>query len=67
MDRLTREQAAILSAYTGMTCGPYIDLRDYVEKKLGSGTITDSALVLLGEEGVRRLAKEDFFMLCAQN
>ena len=66
MDRLHREQAAILSAYTGILCGPFSDLRDYVQKKLGGELITDTTLIVLGEEGVKRLATEDFLAITAE-
>lgn len=32
IQRLTREQAAILSAYTGILCGPFHDFHAYAEK-----------------------------------
>jgi hypothetical protein len=37
MQRLTREQAAVLSAFTGVLCGPFDDLHEYAAKKLGDG------------------------------
>lgn len=35
MTRLTKEQAAIIGAYTGVTCGPFSDIHEYAEKILG--------------------------------
>mgnify|MGYP001615151816 CR=1 FL=1 len=29
MDKLTRRQAAIIGAFTGVTCGPFEDIQDY--------------------------------------
>lgn len=33
--RLTKEQAAIIGAFTGVTVGPFGDIQEYAEKKLG--------------------------------
>lgn len=32
--RLTKEQAAIIGAYTGITCGPFSDVHELAEKLL---------------------------------
>ena len=33
--RLTKEQAAIISAFTGISCGPFSDIHGYAERVLG--------------------------------
>lgn len=35
MSRLSQEQAAGLGAFTGVACGPFGDVHEYVEKLLG--------------------------------
>jgi hypothetical protein len=35
MDKLTREQSAIIGAFTGVLCGPFEALHEYVEKVMG--------------------------------
>lgn len=32
--RLTKEQAAIIGAFTGISCGPFADVHELAEKKL---------------------------------
>ena len=64
--RLTREQAAIVGAYTGVSCGPFSDIHSYVEKVLGRPVWTHE---MAGEEvmtAVRDAAKADFLAICAR-
>lgn len=35
MERLTKQQAAIIGAYTGIVAGPFSDLHEYAEKIMG--------------------------------
>lgn len=66
MERLTREQAAIIGAYTGYLCGPLEDLHGYVEKKVGRPVYTHE-LVSLGASGkLKELARQDFIFLVAR-
>lgn len=32
MNRLTKEQAAIIGLYTGVSCGPFADIQELAEK-----------------------------------
>lgn len=63
MTKLTREQAAIISAYTGFLAGPFEDLHAYAEAKFMRPVWThefgDNA------ERLRELAKEDFLAIVA--
>ena len=59
---LTKEQAAIIGAYTGIACGPFGDVREYVEKKTGQ-MLTDTAMIVMN---VKAIAKEDFLAICYQ-
>ena len=38
--KLTREQAAILSLYTGFLCGPFSDMHELAEKVMGGPIFT---------------------------
>lgn len=62
--KLTKEQAAIIGAYTGITCSPFSAIHEYAEKKLGRPIWThqfgDEALA----EELKAAAKEDFIALC---
>lgn len=63
MTKLTREQAAIISAYTGVLAGPFSDLHEYAEKKLGEG-IGPVGMSMMADK-LKELAKEDFKAICA--
>lgn len=66
MERLTRKQAAIISAYTGYLCGPFEDLHAYIEKKMGRPVHTHE-LVSLGASGkLKELSRQDFVCLAAR-
>ena len=62
--RLTREQAAIIGAYTGTLCGAFSDLHEYAEEKLDrpifKHELAGSAAVEL-----RIAARDDFLNICA--
>lgn len=38
--RLTKEQAAIIGAYTGIAVGPFSDIKEYAEHKLERSIMT---------------------------
>ena len=62
--RLTREQSAILSAYTGVLCGDFDALHEYVEKLFGRHVWT---LEMGSKEFVAELkekSKPDFLGIC---
>ena len=40
MQRLTKEQAAIIGLYTGITCGPFSDIHELAEKIEGGAVFT---------------------------
>jgi hypothetical protein len=64
--RLTRRQAAILSAFTGITCGPFEDVQLLADKLFGRPTWThefaDEKMAAELKEKVRPL----FLDLCAE-
>lgn len=63
MKRLTREQAAIIGAFTGKLCGDFSDLHEYIEKLLGRPVFTHE----LADKGltakIKEAAKEDFLKI----
>lgn len=64
--RLTKEQAAIIGLYTGVTCGSFADIQEYAEKLLGRPIWTHefgySDLVVQ----LKAAAKPDFLFLCCE-
>jgi len=57
MQRLTKEQAALIGLYTGITFGPFSDIQELADKLLGRTTITtDFASQALFDE-LQSLAK----------
>lgn len=64
-NRLTREQAAIIGAFTGISCGPFQDIHGLAEKTLGKPIWThefayDQIWVELKEK-----IKPQFIEICA--
>lgn len=62
MQRLTREQAAVLSAFTGTLCGPFTDLMQYAERKLGP--VSTGGLAFAADK-LKELARADMEALVA--
>ena len=65
--RLTREQAAVLGAYTGITCGPFADVHRYAEEKLGRPIFTHEFASVGMADRLRVASKSDFLRLCAMD
>lgn len=64
MQRLTKEQAAIIGAFTGYTAGPFSDIHEYAQRVLKQPLWTHE---FADEELVKKLqeaAKADFLALC---
>lgn len=64
MQRLTKEQAAIIGAYTGICCGPFSDIHEYVEQKLGRLVLTHELIYHETQKEIKERTKEDFMSLC---
>lgn len=64
-NRLTKEQAAIIGAYTGYAAGPFSDIHGYAEKVLGRPVWTHQFPKIADE--LREAAKADFLALCYKN
>jgi hypothetical protein len=65
-DRLTREQAAILSAYTGVLLGPFEDMQAYIERILGRAVWTHELASDDVCEEIREKAKPDLARIIAE-
>ena len=62
MDMLTKDQAAILSAYTGFLCGNFSDMAEYCERIMGRQIWTHEYPALAEE--IAEKAKPDFLAIC---
>lgn len=64
MQQLTKEQALIITAYTGVGSCPFSDFQEFAEKKLGRFVWTHE----MGSEEfwkeIREATKEDFLSIC---
>lgn len=61
--KLSREQGAILSAYTGVNCCEFEDLRAYAEKLMGRPVREREVAELAGE--IKKRSTSDFFRIVA--
>jgi hypothetical protein len=63
--KLTREQAAIIGAFTGFLCGPFEDVQAYADEKLQRPTWTHE----FGDEDfakdLKDVSRNDFLAICA--
>jgi hypothetical protein len=64
MQRLTKEQAAVIGAYTGVTCGSFADIHEYVERLLGRPVWTHEFASEKLVEEIKEKSKPDFISLC---
>ena len=63
-DRLTRRQAAIITAYTGITCGPFEAFYEYAQKLLGRPVWSHEFASKELSAQIKELATEDFLNIC---
>lgn len=66
MIKLTKEQAAIIGAYTGFTAGPFGDVHEYAERKLGRPIFTHEFASADLMKRLRAASKDDFLAICAE-
>ena len=66
MEKLTREQAAIIGAYTGYLCGSFVDMSNYIEKILGRPVWTHELASEELQSEIKRKSKNDFLKICAE-
>lgn len=65
MERLTREQAAIIGAYTGVACGPFEDIQFLGDRLFGRPTWTHEYAVPAFVEQLKEKVREEFLAICA--
>lgn len=63
--KLTRRQAAIIGAFTGVTCGPFGDIHEYVDGLPGFKGITTIGFATCATQ-IKEAAKADFLSICAE-
>ena len=64
--RLTREQAAIIGAFTGFSCGPFDDIHQKIEQLLGRPVFThEMANSELWKE-VKTKVEPEYLSICAE-
>lgn len=64
MEKLTKEQAAVIGAYTGYAAGPFADVHEYAERVLGRPLFTHEFASQLIADKLRDAAKTDFIAIC---
>lgn len=62
--KLTRKQAAIIGAFTGIACGPFEDIHEYVDGLPGFKGITTIGFAVAAQS-IKEAARADFLALCA--
>jgi len=65
--KLTRHQAAVIGAYTGVLCGPERDMLHYISQIMGRDIHPIELTVKEIAWQVMQKAKEDFFALAARD
>lgn len=63
MTKLTKEQAAVIGAYTGFCAGPFADIHEYAERKLGRPLWTHQFADEKLTAELREAAKADFIAM----
>jgi hypothetical protein len=61
--KLTRRQAAIIGAFTGVLCGPFEDMHAYVDSLPGFKGIMTVSLALQ-TQAIKQAAGADFLAMC---
>lgn len=62
--RLTKEQSAIISAYTGFLAGNFSDMHEYIEKVMKRPVFTHEMASPAFMDQLRQASKEDFLSIC---
>lgn len=63
-EKLTREQAAIIGAFTGIACGPFSDIQQLAEKKLGRPIWTHEFASEAVMDELKAAVRDDFIAIC---
>jgi len=65
MTRITREQAAIIGAFTGISCGPFEDIHGLIERVLHRPVWTHEMADKDLWAQVKELIKPEYLAICA--
>lgn len=65
MTKLTKEQGAIIGAYTGVLSGKFSDMHEYIEKIMKRPVFTHEMGNKDTAEQIKQAAKSDFLAICA--
>lgn len=63
MIKLTKEQAVVISAFTGVLACDFGDMHEYIEKKLGRPVFTHEMASEKVMEEIKAATKQDFLSL----
>jgi hypothetical protein len=63
---MTKEEKLIVSAYTGTLMTDFVDLHEFIEKKLGRPVWTHELANKWVVDELKEAVKEDFLKLCAE-
>lgn len=66
MQKLTVEQAVVISAYTGVLCCNFGDMHEAVEKKVGREVHSAEFAIGGPLSDLKTMFKDDFMALCAE-
>lgn len=66
MEKLTKEQAVVVSGYTGFLCCPFSDLHYDIEKRMGRPVWTHELGSSAMSETVKDLYRADFLSICSE-
>lgn len=61
--RLTKHQAAVIGAFTGILCGPFSDVHEYAERKLGHPIFTSEFTTPRISNKLKEKASADFLAI----
>lgn len=64
MTMLTKEQAAIIGVYTGISCGPFADIHGKFEQLLGRPVFTHEMADKFLWKSAKEKVKDEFLALC---
>lgn len=67
MERLTKEQAAIIGAYTGITVGPFSHIHEYAEKVLSRPIFTHEFASRQLMDELKNASFDDFMKVVAKD
>lgn len=62
--KLTKEQAAIIGAFTGVLCGNFSDMHEYIETIMGRPVFTHELGNDFVVDAIKEKSKADFLAIC---